>query len=232
MVTKSSFCDRKTLIALLLIKECSSAFEQGKQTVFLVPSVALAVQQYTVIKVNLPFTVGNVYSAMTYSEAKRKELAACNILVATHGACLDLLNHYKDLFQVSNWNLLILDECHNCTGNSAYASIMRNHYHTTKTEDKPRVMGLTASPLINVKKNHSDEQLRKELANFEKLMDAKIVSLENIGLEEDDEHKGLWLKEADAKLVYYDRVSKPCLMSTTTKGFLCISPDAKNFVVL
>lgn len=120
---------------------------------------------------------------------------------------------------MSNWNLLVVDECHNCTGNSSYVNLLNNYYHKTKPEDQPRVLGLTASPLINVKKNHSDQQLDDELARLEKIMDARIVSLDDIGLEEGDEHKGLWLKEADEKLVRYEPTPPPLV------GTL---PDADN----
>lgn len=194
---------------MLLIKEYSPAFEQGKQTVFLVPSVALAVQQYATIKINIPFTVGKVYGEMANSEERRNELASCNILVATHGACLDLLTHYGDLFRVSNWNLLIMDECHNCTGNSSYVTIMKNFYHKTPHHDRPRVLGLTASPLINVKKSHSDEQLGHMLTTLEGLMDAEIVSFDCLGLAEGDEHTELLLKEAEEMRVYFESSTPP-----------------------
>lgn len=47
----------KTLIAFLLIRHYSKAYEEGKQTLFLVPSIALAVQHTTTLRANLPFKV-------------------------------------------------------------------------------------------------------------------------------------------------------------------------------
>lgn len=49
----------KTLIALLCIRHFSQAFEEGKHTLFLVPSVALAIQ------VNDPFEEKNINSALS-----------------------------------------------------------------------------------------------------------------------------------------------------------------------
>ena len=95
---KTHLSNSQTLIARLLIKEYAAAFKQGKQALFLVPSVALAVQQSISIVANLPYTVGKAYAATTHSEEAREKLSKCNILVATHGACLDLLLHYGDLF--------------------------------------------------------------------------------------------------------------------------------------
>lgn len=46
----------KTLVALLCIKHFSvPAYEEGKQTLFLVPSIALAVQHTTILRAILPF---------------------------------------------------------------------------------------------------------------------------------------------------------------------------------
>jgi primosomal protein N' len=54
----------KTLIALLLIKEKSKDWDmyddKKKQTLFLVPSVALAIQQSMTLRANLPFSVGEL----------------------------------------------------------------------------------------------------------------------------------------------------------------------------
>jgi superfamily II DNA or RNA helicase len=100
---------------------------------------------------------------------------------------LELLTHYEQEFHVRKWNLLVLDECHHCTGNAPYAIIMREYYK--KSPDKPRVLGLTASPLINVKKSSTDEQLAAELAKLEDLMDARIASVESL-LEQQRQEEG------------------------------------------
>lgn len=48
------------------------------------------------------------------------------------------------LFSAMNQvNLLIFDECHNCSGNSPYALLMKQHYD--KSENAPRILGLSAS---------------------------------------------------------------------------------------
>lgn len=74
----------KTLIALLCIKE-KRAMEQDKQTLFLVPSVALAIQHSLTLQSNLPnFKVETAYNARRGSD--RAGLLACEIIVATHGA--------------------------------------------------------------------------------------------------------------------------------------------------
>jgi ERCC4-related helicase len=43
-------------------------------------------------------------------------------------------------------SLMIFDECHHATGNHPYTRIMKEFYH--KSEHKPSVFGMTASPVI------------------------------------------------------------------------------------
>lgn len=100
----------KTLIALLLIKHFAKDFEEGKQALFLVPSVALATQHTTTLQANLPYTVGTAFHNSNKSPGFREEMAKVNILVATHGAARDLFFHYGDLFSFDRINLLIIDE--------------------------------------------------------------------------------------------------------------------------
>lgn len=176
--------------------------ENTPQTVFLVPSVALTQQQQAFLQNNLPETVG-VASALA-ANTRRNELAKCRILVATHGAYLDLLRHYSDLFSLGKVDLLVLDECHNCKGNSAYAQIMRDYYHVLPIGRRPRVLGLTASPLINVKLNHSDEQLAQQLSSLEEIMDSTIVSVEKLDEKIDQEDRSFLEKEANEFIVDYD----------------------------
>jgi ERCC4-related helicase len=216
----------KTLIALLLVQHYAADFapksqhQTQKQTLFLVPSVALALQQSTTLAANLPYSVGvacystTMTAGATAGVQARQKLKEVNILVATHGACLDLLAHYGDLFAMQHFNLVVLDECHYCTGNHDYAVIMRDYYHTCTPQDRPRILGLTASPLINVKVSHSDAQLAEQLALLEATLDARIIPLADLGLDknkdngDDDDNNeqdttNLYQKEADETTVTY-----------------------------
>ena len=94
----------KTMIALLCIRHFSPSFQEGKQTLFLVPSVALAVQQSTTLKANLPaYSIQTACYANANSEASREALAKCNVIVATHGAVSILhLNRRKSNYSISN----------------------------------------------------------------------------------------------------------------------------------
>ena len=212
-LTNLSFCKlyfyRKTLIAVLLIQQYLSgkndedtedtgddAENEQRQIVFLVPSVALALQQQQVLQPNLPTRTVELACA---NNIDRERLSKSRVFVATHGAYLDLLRHDKELFSLEKVSLLILDECHNCTGNSPYAELMREFYHkippNQQDNKRPRVLGLTASPLINAKINHSTEQLASQLATLEANMDAKIASFDCLLDEMEDDNARVWLQQ-------------------------------------
>jgi hypothetical protein len=120
-----------------------------------------------------------------------------------------MLMHYADMFHMNRFNLLVIDECHYATGNHAYAVIMKKFYHPTPVEDRPHVLGLTASPLVNVKETHTDEHLASMLSNLESTLDSTLASISGLGYGRGpgDENKnnvsGLLLKTAQERVVTY-----------------------------
>jgi len=163
--------------------------KEKQQTLFLVPSVALAIQQSLTLKANLPLLrVETACYASASSKRARISLGKCDIIVATHGAIQDLLMHYGDMFSMDRFNLVVIDECHYAaSGNHTYRHLMKKFYHPLELENRPRVLGLTASPLLNVKESHSDEQLETMITTLESTLDSKMVSAAGlIVVEEDD----------------------------------------------
>jgi len=215
----------KTLIALLLIKHFASAYQEGKQTLFIVPSIALAGQHTTTLLANLPYTVATACHSSTRSTANKEKLAQANILVATHGAAKDLFMHYGDLFSFERINLLIVDECHYCSGEHGYTTLMKNFYHKVSVEKRPRVLGLTASPLVNVKIDIDDERLGQMLDNLESVMDCQLACLSRIGVAnskgEISHRTGFVKKEAEERSILYQDPNPhevPMLPSYENKG--------------
>lgn len=195
----------KTLIALLTIQHFAPAFDQGKQTLFMVPSVPLCIQQSTTLQANLPYKIKVACINVSHSESTRKELAEANIIVATHGAIHDMLMHYGDMFQMERFNLIVLDECHYASGNHQYKIIMEKFYHALPKEKRPHVLGLTASPILNVKHTHDDSQLGAMLTALETAMDSKLVSLGGLGIIDTT----LIHHHAEEKQVFFHTVDVP-----------------------
>lgn len=46
---------------------------------------------------------------------------------------------------------LIIHSAHSCIGDHPSSRILRDFYHQTKTEERPAILGLTASPVVNSK---------------------------------------------------------------------------------
>jgi hypothetical protein len=169
--------DMDTNVGLQVLSDVPSLKRTGKQTLFLVPSIALAIQHTATLRANLPFTVGTACNQMVRSSRARCELYRMNIIVATHGAARNLFMHYGDMFSLRHINLVIVDECHYAIGDHGYAGLFKNFYHTIERhEDRPRVLGLTASPLVNIRKDVDDEKLEKMLQELEATLDAKLAS--------------------------------------------------------
>ena len=89
----------KTLIGIMLIKEfLPRTKDEKKKILFLVPSIALAVQHTDSLKANLPRRrVETACHTGSNSARARGDIAVADVVVATHGAAMDLLTHYPEV---------------------------------------------------------------------------------------------------------------------------------------
>ncbi|CAK5264309.1 unnamed protein product, partial [Mycena citricolor] len=70
----------------------------------------------------------------------------------------------------AQFSLLIFDECHHARKNHPYSQIMRE-YIETRVDLRPKIFGMTASPVWDVK------NVQKSLADLERTLDAKVVAV-------------------------------------------------------
>ncbi|KAK5121719.1 hypothetical protein LTR85_004594 [Meristemomyces frigidus] len=147
----------KTLIAVLLLRwiidqelERRAAGNEPKIAFFLVASVTLVYQQFAVLETNIDHKVARVCGADNvdnWNKARWTKLFAENkVIVATADVLHQCLAHsYITMKQI---NMLIFDEAHHAKKNHAYARIIKDFYLTEIDElSKPRVFGMTASPI-------------------------------------------------------------------------------------
>ncbi|CAK9137646.1 unnamed protein product [Ilex paraguariensis] len=141
----------KTIIAVMMIKDIGQSLKIGNQKkliIFLAPTVHLVHQQFEVIKVNTNLHVGEYYGAKGVDEwnimSWEKEINEHDVLVMTPQILLDALRKAFLRFEIVCF--IIIDECHRATGNHPYAKIMKEFYSNSKK--KPRIFGMTASPVI------------------------------------------------------------------------------------
>ncbi|KAH9484058.1 Endoribonuclease Dicer-like protein 3a [Psilocybe cubensis] len=163
----------KTLVSLLLIKWISSQEKSiGKLIAFLVPKVALVEQQYAFILNNSSLRVAKFHGALDLDLSDRigwkERLEGCDVVVMTAQVFLNILTH--SLWALDKVSLMIFDECHHARKNHPYNGVLREYFHSP-THLRPKIFGMTASPIWNVK------DPRGSLASLEKNLDAKVTAV-------------------------------------------------------
>ncbi|CAI7782858.1 unnamed protein product [Closterium sp. NIES-54] len=165
----------KTLVAVMLMQARRQMRERsGKICVFLVPAVALVIQQAAVVEQQTDMRVGK-YSTDTEIKYEatwvQKQVSQHEVLVMTPQVLVNLLQHA--FLCLSSVDLLIFDECHHTAKDHAYATIMKTWYFSLKQADRPLIFGMTASP-INTKGSGSEESCVQQLLEFERILDSKV----------------------------------------------------------
>ncbi|OVA04235.1 Ribonuclease III domain [Macleaya cordata] len=176
----------KTMIAVMLIQQIGFA-RSGKLIIFLAPTVHLVNQQFEVIKIHTNFKVEEYYGAKGIDEWNaehwEKEIRENEVMVMTPQILLGALR--KAFLNLDMVCLMVFDECHRTTGNHPYAKIMKEFYH--KSGNKPKIFGMTASPVIRKGKKvpkkilciSSAENCEDQMSSLESILDSKIYTVED-----------------------------------------------------
>ncbi|GBB92187.1 hypothetical protein RclHR1_01980012 [Rhizophagus clarus] len=162
----------KTFIAVMLIKEMLANERrlrmiriERKLTFFLVNLVPLVFQQSGVIDANCDAAVkhfcGEMGVDLWKEETWKKNFENLDILVMTAQIFLNILRH--GFISLSQVNLLIFDECHHTSKKHPYNLIMKEFYNRSPEEKKPKIFGMTASPVNTRSAIHSASHLERNL---------------------------------------------------------------------
>nr|CAD7589801.1 unnamed protein product [Timema genevievae] len=143
----------KIFIATKLIQELANSVrrpwsEGGKRTLYVVDTAALATQQASYIRHLTDLNVAE-YTSMDEDEIWDiefwdYEISLNQVLVMTSEVCLHVLQ--CQFLQMSEVNLLVLDECHRALREHPMRQIMKEF--VSPCIQSPRILGLTA-PLLN-----------------------------------------------------------------------------------
>ncbi|KKA28156.1 hypothetical protein TD95_004288 [Thielaviopsis punctulata] len=178
----------KTLIAILLLRY---TIEQEQERVakglkrrtafFLVEKVPLVHQQYHVIESNLSYPAARVWGRGTdeiWDKSQWANFLSDNAIIVCTAAILQkaLASTYV---RMSDINLLIFDEAHHAKKNHPYARIMKDFYFDEPEASRPRILGMTASPVESL------EDVRYAAMNLENLLCSRIATV-NRGTFHDD----------------------------------------------
>ncbi|KAF9646833.1 hypothetical protein BDM02DRAFT_3180798 [Thelephora ganbajun] len=172
----------KTLISTLLIKWVSTQERAHKKlVVFLVPKVALAQQQGAFIAKHSPLRVKQATGATAPDMSDRlgwqELLSDVDVIVLTAQLFLNVITHSH--WTINEVSLLIFDECHHTRKNHAYNGIMREYYQCP-TDQRPKIFGMTASPIWNAK------DAVNSLVALEKNLNATVVAVRDHATELSD----------------------------------------------
>ncbi|KAF3401884.1 Dicer-like protein 2 [Penicillium rolfsii] len=126
---------------------------------FLAPTVALCDQQHEVIASQIPYAKTRVLTGRdnvdrwTEQAVWNNALKDIRVVCSTHAVLFDALSH--GFVRMAQLALLVFDEAHHCTRGHPANKIMQYHYHPTRAKlgphAVPRILGLTASPIIRSK---------------------------------------------------------------------------------
>ncbi|GAB7362238.1 hypothetical protein MBLNU230_g2263t1 [Neophaeotheca triangularis] len=147
----------KTLIAVLLLRhtidqelENRAAGMPPRISFFLVDSVTLVFQQFSVLEHNLDHKVARFCGAMGadlwHPQIWKQHFSENKVIVCTADVLLQCLMH--SFIRIRQINLLIFDEAHHAKKNHSYARVIKDYYLDEPEKSlRPRVFGMTASPV-------------------------------------------------------------------------------------
>lgn len=144
---------------------------------FLVPTVVLCKQQHLYLQTHGNYSVGIFHGELNVDiwnrDKWKTEYSKHRIFVMTAQILLDNLRHA--ILSFDQIELLVFDECHHAKKNHAYNRIMVEFY--TKSPGKPKILGLTASPVsTGIKKSDSNHKQAKLLQELACNLNSKIIT--------------------------------------------------------
>ncbi|KIK15716.1 hypothetical protein PISMIDRAFT_292156 [Pisolithus microcarpus 441] len=163
----------KTYISVLLIKWIVlQPHARGKVVVFLVPKVALVEQQAAFITSQTPLRVRKFHGRLDLELSDRANWKAAfegaDVVVMTAQIFLNVLTHSH--WSIDRVSLIIFDECHHTRKNHAYNGIMREYFQADPAE-RPKIFGMTASPIWNPK------DAEGSLQTLERNLNATVIAV-------------------------------------------------------
>ncbi|KAL6922751.1 hypothetical protein FSST1_000025 [Fusarium sambucinum] len=179
----------KTFIAVLLLRhylreevEFRALGNPRKVAFFLVEKVALCEQQHDFLNNHLGGHSIAIFTGDTTRLKKDKkywdtQFTPNMVVVCTADILLDCLNNA--FITMEQINVLIFDEAHHAKKRHSYAEIMRRYYYSTDKSKRPRILGMTASPVDS----RAGDVLEQTL-ELEKTLDSEIATLSDKNMQD------------------------------------------------
>ncbi|KAJ3245101.1 hypothetical protein HDU78_009940 [Chytriomyces hyalinus] len=154
---------------------------QPKKIAFVAPTVALVRQQSEKMRRTSDLIVceftresqSGSLLALSFHQF-RKQVADSHVLVFTPQTLLNTLRHGY-LKMGADLSLIVFDECHHAVGSHPYLLIMNEFYTPLPNPDRPKILGMTASPIFQKSRTLEDSQAR--LVELQASLDCRIVTV-------------------------------------------------------
>ncbi|KAF9068359.1 hypothetical protein BDP27DRAFT_1266587, partial [Rhodocollybia butyracea] len=162
----------KTFISTLLFKWIAAKNVGRAKMMMFVPKVPLVEQQGDFIAKHSSLRVLKLHGASNINTSDRKrwqnQFEQYDVFVMTAQIFLNFLTH--SLIKIQEVSLMVFDECHHARKNHPYAIIMKE-YSQCPVDKRPKIFGMTASPIWNSKNPLASLQL------LEATLDAKVIGV-------------------------------------------------------
>ncbi|KAJ3843793.1 P-loop containing nucleoside triphosphate hydrolase protein [Lentinula raphanica] len=162
----------KTFISTLLVKWIAAKDLDCRKIFFFVPKVPLVEQQGNFISHHSSLRVLKLHGSSNIDVSDRsgwkQKFEQHDVFVLTAQIFLNFMTH--SLLRMEEVSLLVFDECHHARKKHPYAIIM-HEYTQCSQERRPKVFGMTASPIWNPKDPATS------LKVLEDTLDAKVIGV-------------------------------------------------------
>lgn len=103
------------------------------------------------------------------------------MLVLTPVICVEALR--KGFLSLTDVSILVYDEAHHCRKRHPYTQIMDHYWKIQDPADRPRVFGMTASPVnfkLSEKSDNARDAIVESVRQLEANLDAKVVTISDL----------------------------------------------------
>ncbi|KAI9029207.1 hypothetical protein DFJ74DRAFT_657501 [Hyaloraphidium curvatum] len=188
----------KTLISCLLVKHtldiARSKPSAPKLVFFLVNLVPLVFQQSDVLRRHCDTHVKSYCGEMDVDSWNgprwKSNLEETNVHCMTAAIFLNIIS--CGFVRMKDIALLILDECHHAKRKHPYNVIFDTYYRTTPLEERPKVFGMTASPIVG------KQDIQVGLTQLQSAINCQIITC-------DENEIAAFVARAKERLVWFDK---------------------------
>ena len=155
-----------------MLDQARRVLESPKLVFFLVNLVPLVFQQSDVLRRHCDQNVKSYCGEMDVDSWNgatwKKNLGEAQIHVMTAAIFLNIIS--CGFVQMKDIALLILDECHHAKRKHPYAVIFDNYYRPAPPETRPKVFGMTASPIVG------KQEIQSGLSQLQNAINCQIIT--------------------------------------------------------